>query len=412
MKPLRVVTCAPGADWEAALVTAAARGRVPVEIISRCLELGELEAAIRAGIEATTPLDAVLVGAGLAWIDTVAVQDLRRTGSVVVAVTTPEGGPADVEHLGADAVITGRVDAGTFVAGLVDALVPVSRRGVGVGPASEAGRVIVIWSAKGAPGRTTLAVSLAWELARLGARTRLVDLDTYGPAVGILLGLPETPTIVQLAQRLASGDTSALDCLHRPCRDLGVAIGASRPDAWLDLPDHAVRLTLGTLAADAAVVVADVDDCVEDDEELRLGSRPWRRNQATLAALAAADVVLVPVVCDPVSVHATVRSVARLRRDDSVWAGRAPRVLAVTSRVASGRVAADVEAFLRDADIETVLRLPHDPRTVTRSRWEGRAAVELAPRSAYGRAVSGVAKAMRGELGAAACLRGRGEVPA
>ncbi|MPZ04446.1 ATPase, partial [Micrococcus luteus] len=56
-------------------------------------------------------------------------------------------------------------------------------------PARESSLVTVVWGPTGAPGRTTVAVNLAAEHAVAGRNTLLVDLDTYGPAVGVHLGL-------------------------------------------------------------------------------------------------------------------------------------------------------------------------------------------------------------------------------
>jgi Mrp family chromosome partitioning ATPase len=40
-----------------------------------------------------------------------------------------------------------------------------------------------VWGPKGAPGRTTVAVNLAFETAAAGGEVLLVDADTYGGAV-------------------------------------------------------------------------------------------------------------------------------------------------------------------------------------------------------------------------------------
>lgn len=47
------------------------------------------------------------------------------------------------------------------------------------GPVTSTARTTVVWGPGGAPGRTTVAVSLAWELAAAGRRVALVDADSH-----------------------------------------------------------------------------------------------------------------------------------------------------------------------------------------------------------------------------------------
>lgn len=416
MKPLRIVTCALGAGWEGDLVAAASRGHVPADVVARCLELGEVHAALRGTVNSAGPADAVLVDAASPWIDALTVADLRRSGTAVVVV-----GATDVDaralHFGADGVLAAPEHPAELIRLVLEVVTP--QRPAENRSGGAHGRTITVWSAKGAPGRSTLAVSLAWELAKLGVPTRLVDLDTYAPSIAILLGLSDSPGVGQLVQRIASGDTEVSRFLQWPRRGLGVAVGTIRSDAWLEVPDHGVELLLRTLVAEADVTVVDVDDCTEDDEELRLAASPWRRNQATLAALGASDLVLVPVLCDPVSVHSTVRALTSLRREGILADNGPPRILSVLSRVTSAREAGDVEAYLADAGIECAMRIPDDPRSVTRARWAARVAGEVAPRSVYAKAVARLAGAIRSQLATAAlgnasteaCAESRARVP-
>src|SRR5699024_2575898 len=52
----------------------------------------------------------------------------------------------------------------------------------GDGP-DEPCRVVAVWGAPGAPGRTTLAVNIAAEAAALGVATIVVDADTEAPSM-------------------------------------------------------------------------------------------------------------------------------------------------------------------------------------------------------------------------------------
>ena len=51
--------------------------------------------------------------------------------------------------------------------------------------------LVSIASGKGGVGKTTVAVTLALALAKLGNRVGLLDADVYGPNVPIMLGTQE-----------------------------------------------------------------------------------------------------------------------------------------------------------------------------------------------------------------------------
>ena len=77
------------------------------------------------------------------------------------------------------------------------------------GPPGAAG-VVAVWGPTGAPGRTTVAVGLADEAARLGISTLLVDADVYGGVVAQVLGLlDESPGLAGAARLAATGSLDA-----------------------------------------------------------------------------------------------------------------------------------------------------------------------------------------------------------
>ena len=52
-------------------------------------------------------------------------------------------------------------------------------------------RIIAVWGPGGAPGRSTLAIELAVELARGGRHVGLIDADTHAPSLALALGLAD-----------------------------------------------------------------------------------------------------------------------------------------------------------------------------------------------------------------------------
>src|SRR4029079_11771197 len=56
-------------------------------------------------------------------------------------------------------------------------------------PPPTRGSVVAVWGPTGAPGRTTVAVTLADELSRLGSSSLLVDADVCGGGSAVRAGL-------------------------------------------------------------------------------------------------------------------------------------------------------------------------------------------------------------------------------
>src|ERR1019366_1014984 len=66
------------------------------------------------------------------------------------------------------------------------------------------GPVVAVWGPTGAPGRTTVAVTVADELARLGRAGLLIDADVYGGVIAAALGLLDESAGLAAACRQAA----------------------------------------------------------------------------------------------------------------------------------------------------------------------------------------------------------------
>lgn len=85
--------------------------------------------------------------------------------------------------------------------------------------------IIAVGSGKGGVGKSTTAVNLAVALARLGARTAILDADIYGPNVPSMLGAVGRPKVIdnRIIPILANG-------VH--CMSMGFMVTDDQPLVW------------------------------------------------------------------------------------------------------------------------------------------------------------------------------------
>jgi MinD-like ATPase involved in chromosome partitioning or flagellar assembly len=262
------------------------------------------------------------------------------------------------------------------------------------------GRLVAVWGPTGAPGRTTVAVGVATELASAGTPTLLADADVYGGVVAQVLGfLDEAPGLAAAARLANNGqlDVAALAGVAVVAsRDLRVLTGISRADRWPELRPAALEQVWELARSLAAVTVVDVGFCLEQDEELSFDTAAPRRNGATVATLLAANVVLAVGSADPVGMQRRVRGVTGLRE---AAPGVLPRV--VVNRVRRSAVGADPEAQLaealeRYAGVRDVAFVPDDREAMDVSLLQARALCEVSPDSPARRALAGIAAGLVG----------------
>lgn len=250
-------------------------------------------------------------------------------------------------------------------------------------PRSEPGQVIVVWG-PGSPGRTTVALNLATELAGPLSRVVLIDADTSGAALAQCLAvLDEAPGLAAAARAADQGtlDARALDRLAPEVRPgLQLLSGLPRADRWPEIRDSALADIIEVARRCAAFVVIDVAPDVEQDEELSFDTAAPRRNGATITALESADRVVVVGAGDPVGLQRLVRGIDAL----PTLTG-APREVVVT-RVRPGPVGPEPErriqeALERFAGTRVVHLVPEDRESLDAALLHGRALAEVRPAS-------------------------------
>ncbi len=123
----------------------------------------------------------VLVGSESSLATESVIRAWKRAGIAVVAIVQRDDPTAPGRCAGADASFPDDAEAPIVLATLAS-LAP--------SPAAETGTDwITVTGPRGAPGRSEVAIALAW-LAATRSPTTLVDLDLEAPCLGLRLGLP------------------------------------------------------------------------------------------------------------------------------------------------------------------------------------------------------------------------------
>ncbi|WP_076258305.1 AAA family ATPase [Intrasporangium flavum] len=254
--------------------------------------------------------------------------------------------------------------------------------------------IIAVWGPNGAPGRTTLATTLAAELAAREASVLLVDADTYGGCVAQALGLLDEAPGVAAACRAADQGLLDLPMLARTAPEvvpgLRVLTGLPKAERWPEVRAGALERVLDLARSLVEVVVVDCGFCLEDDEELSYDTSAPRRNEATLTTLAVSDLVVAVGGADPVGLQRFVRGLQEL---GTVPSGEP---VAVVNRVRASAVGNRPQARIADslarfAGLAAVRFVPDDPETADGAMLAGRSVVEHAPDSSLRLAVADLA---------------------
>jgi MinD-like ATPase involved in chromosome partitioning or flagellar assembly len=371
-----VLIVAAGAAWESP-VLGALGSRSGVVVLKRCVDVDELLAASSAG-----QADAAVVALDAPGLDQAAVDLLHRHQVRVIAVAgagSPEAARTRSARIGVDAITVSDDPSG--IADLVESdgaaltVVPEVEAHEPSPTPTGAGRIVVVWGPAGAPGRTTVATSIAAELARRGVRTTLVDADPYGGSVAQHLGvLDEVSGLLSAARLTGDGALEArFASVPRVLGDgLAVVTGLPRPDRWVEVRAGVVEHLLEVAAAHGHVVV-DTGFSLEDEPMGDLSSRPGR-NHLTLGALDVADEVVVVGSPDPVGLTRLARGLVELRERR---AGAPVRV--VVNRMRSSlawserEIVGMVEGFSRLAGVHF---LPDDRAAADRALVTGSSVID------------------------------------
>lgn len=250
------------------------------------------------------------------------------------------------------------------------------------------GSVIAVWGPAGAPGRTTLAINLAAEIAAAGHSVVLADADTYSGSVAPALGILDEAPGFAAACRLAGTDSLNISEFERlaqryasPYGAFHVLTGLARGKRWPELSADRVTAALSCARRWMDYIVVDTGFNLESDEEISSDLFAPRRNAATLAALGEADHVVAVGVADPVGMSRFLRAHADLVE---LLDGRPVNVIINKIRSSAlgpspySQVATTLKRF---AAIDSPILVPWDQHGVDSAMLAGGTLRDSAPRS-------------------------------
>lgn len=154
-------------------------------------------------------------------------------------------------------------------------------------------KIIAICNQKGGVGKTTTAVNVGAGLANEGIKTLLVDLDSQGNAT-IFSGVNRANLRKTIYDALVE---------HAPIQDVIVASPIDRFDvapATIDLAAADLRLSE---LQEKEYVLKKICDSAKENYEVILLDCPPSLGLITVNALAAADLVLIPLQCEYLSLE-------------------------------------------------------------------------------------------------------------
>jgi len=332
--------------------------------------------------------DAVILPATRAALTSELVAACDRAG--VRIVTLGSGDSRLLGRFGLPEALPEDAESWQIADALADEMPPTA-----VSVAASRRRVIAVWGAHGAPGRSTVAIQLAVELTKSGRNCALVDADTVAPSLALLLGLgDDAPGIAAACRRAELGSLDAVELSRLATRvetsggTLDVLGGLNRPSRWPELSATRLRATLQLCREWADDTIVDVSAAFDADEEVSDDLSGPRRHAATTTALREADVVVAVTAADPLSISRFLRDHAELR----ALIGPTARIAVVANQLRPGPLGIDARgqvrrALERFAGITDVTFLPFDQRAADAALLHARPMADVTPRSALVTAV-------------------------
>lgn len=155
--------------------------------------------------------------------------------------------------------------------------------------ATEA-RLVTVWGPLGSTGKSTIALNLAYELALLGQRVILLDLDTHAPSLNQLLPISESSAGLAGAARLIRQGRFTLEELERLSLNIKhgryhfrFLPGLPNANRWSEITPDTIQHLVQIANQNFDIIIADVASSLEDP--LTSPESPTNRNSAARTAI-------------------------------------------------------------------------------------------------------------------------------
>lgn len=261
------------------------------------------------------------------------------------------------------------------------------------------GKIITFWGPAGSPGRSTLALNFAAQLASSKRRVCLIDADTYAPSQSSLLGmLDDYSSLSQLCHLADRGQlfsenlAEIISTVRIEKGVLDVVTGITRADRWPEIRSQALESVIEILLKQYDTLVIDTGFSLEADEELSFDGVAPRRNAATLTALEMADRIFLVGAADSLGIPRLMRATTEILGSSVIHIDQTALRVWI-NKVRSSSIGSQPEQQLIQSwqrfgpKIPISGFIPYGRESIDKSWLSGRTLIESSPKSAVTEAI-------------------------
>lgn len=236
------------------------------------------------------------------------------------------------------------------------------------------GKVIVLWGTSGS-GKSTIALNLSAALANKGERVLLIDADTTHASQVTQLALTEYPAGLAPMCRFARQSRLSRETFDKQTirlKDAGASftmLPGINPERWPEVTPSTFEAILNFAAQSFERIVIDTGSEIE--AQLNSPNSPQGRFELARWLIARADLVVAPVLADPVCLDRFIRQAGELRE----LRGDRTILVAVNkyrTRALGANAKREITATLRNlGTYKIVAHLPDDQKNIDASLKNG-----------------------------------------